>query len=174
MGTEVHRPSQVAEKAAGVNMRKKLLKLLRELETESGFKNEYFDTDEGLDCDFSVDEYLDFPDFRFVIKRFNEENVVMRDELVIPYTSNSIRGELKRMEADGLVMIGTQEGKRWASVSRGNGPEIENASFTTESIVLTTQGKSGWQYTVHEFFENPFTSIPAVLALIISIVALFI
>lgn len=155
-------------------MRKKLLKLLRQLETESGFKSEYTDTDEGLDCDFAVEEYLDFPDFRFVIKRFNQENVVMRDGVIVPYTTNSIRGELKRMEADGLLMIGTQEGLRWATPIRGSGPDIENSAFTTESIVLTTQGKNGWQYFIHEMFENPFTSIPAVIAIAISMIALFV
>ncbi len=154
-------------------MRKKILKLLRQLETESGFKSEYSDYDEGLDCNFTVEEYLDFPDFRYIIKRFNEQNVVTRGGIIIPYTGNSIRGELKRMETDGLIIIGSQEGVRWASPFAGNGPEIENAPFTTESIVLTTKGKSVWQYFLHTLYENPLSNALSILAVMVSIIALF-
>lgn len=151
-----------------------LINLLRQLEKESGFKAEYMDTDEELNCVYSNEEYLDFPDFRYIIKRFNEENVVERNGLIIPYTQNSIRGELKRMEADGLIMIGTQTGKRWATPVQGNGPDIENVDFTTESVVLTTQGKSNWAYFRQQLNENPITTTLSILALLVSIgVAIF-
>ena len=39
-------------------MRNKLIKLLRCLEEESGFKNEYTEFFEQYGCDYSVEEYL--------------------------------------------------------------------------------------------------------------------
>lgn len=155
-------------------MRKKLLTLLRELESQSGFRNEYTNLDDSLDCTYTMDEYINFPDFRFLLKHLNERNVVTRDGIIIPFSTNSVTAELRRMEADGLIMIGTQTGIRYGSVFAGNGPEIENAAFTTESVVLSTQGKSRWRYFEHKFWENPVAATLSLIAIAISIITLFV
>lgn len=156
-------------------MRTKLIKLLRKLETESGFVNEYVDYDESYECYYSIKEYLDFPDYRFIVSRLNNEQVVMNDGIITVISSNSILAELKRMESDGLATIGTQAGRKYASTT-GSGPDFDEgagASFTTESVILTTQGKSEWRYFMHTTFQNPLASALSALAVIISIIALF-
>lgn len=157
-------------------MRTKLIKLLRKLEKESGFKNEYTEFFEEYQCDYSVEEYLDFPSYKFVIKRFNDEHSIKKENgLISLISSNSITAELKRMEADGLVMIGTQEGIKYARTASNKGPDFDDgAKFTCESIVLTTKGKSGWRYFLHKATENPVTTILSTVAIVISIIALFV
>lgn len=146
--------------------RNKLIKLLRGLEREDGFRNEYSEFVENYQCEYFLDERLDFPDYRYIIKRFKDENT---SSLV---SGNSIKAELKRMETDGLVMIGAQEGKRY--VSSDVGPDDDEGSkFTSESVVLTTKGKSAWLYFLHEATENPITTILSLTAIVISIIALF-
>ncbi len=156
-------------------MRTKLVKLLRKLEQESGFKNEYSEYFEEYQCDYSVEEYLDFPSYKFVIKRFNNEYSVVRENGLVSLTpSNSITAELKRMEADGLLMIGAQEGIKYAHTASNQGPDFDDGTkFTCESIVLTTKGKSGWRYFVHKATENPVTTTLSLLAIVISVIALF-
>ena len=156
-------------------MRNKLIKLLRCLEEESGFKNEYTEFFEQYGCDYSIEEYLDFPDYKFVIKRFNDKHSITKENgLISPISSNSIRAEIKRMEADGLVMIGTQEGIKYATTATNQGPDFdEGAKFTIESIVLTTKGKSSWRYFIHKATENPITTVLSSTAIIISIISLF-
>lgn len=156
-------------------MRNKLIKLLRELEQENGFKNEYSEYLEEYQCDYSVGEYLDFPDYRFVVKRFNDKHSMTKDNGIIsPISSNGIKAEVKRMEGDGLLMIGVQEGIKNAYSSTNQGPDFDgNFKFTSESIVLTTKGKSSWRYFLHKATENPITTILSSVAIIISIIALF-
>jgi len=153
-------------------MRNKLIKILRGLEEESGFKNKYSDYFEEFQCDYSIEEFLDFPDFRFVMKRFNDKHYITKDNgLIFPISSNSINAELKRMEADGLIMIGVQKGMRCATTA-GNGPDNDGSEFTSESIVLTTKGKSEWKYFWYKATENPVTTILSTGAVVISIIAL--
>ena len=157
-------------------MRKKLIRLLRELENESGSKNEYSEFEEAFNCSYSIEEFLDFPDYRFVIKRFNDKHFTTNENgLIYSVSSNSILAELKRMEADNLVMIGVQSGRKYATAI-GNGPDFnegEGMSVSTESVVLTTHGKSAWRYFVHTILENPFSNILAAVAIVVSVIALF-
>jgi len=147
-------------------MRNKLIELLRKIERENGCKNEYLDFFEVHGCDYNVEEILDFPDYRFIVSKFNK---------VYPDTpSNNIKSELKRMELDGLVTINTQVGVRNATTESNTGPDYDtNDEFTTESIILTTMGKSKWKYYLHKMIENPFTVIIAVVSLIISLISIF-
>jgi|SRR3989344_1983415 len=156
-------------------MRTKLIKLLRQLENESGFENEYSEFLEDYQCGYSVREYLDFPSYKFVIKKFNNGHSVEEENgLISLISSNSITAELKRMEADGLIMIGVQEGIKYAHATSNRGPDFDDGiKFTCESIVLTTKGKSDWQYFLHKATENPVNTILSVVAIVISIIALF-
>ena len=150
-------------------MRKKIIKLLRLLEQESCFKNEYGDRLMRGEM-YSVEEFLDFPDYRLIIKRFNDKYVVTKENgLISPTSSSSIRAELKRMEADGLVMISVQEGVKFAKNLDGKGPDYNDEIFTSESVVLTTKGKSWWGYLLHKFTENPISLILSIIAIIISV-----
>lgn len=158
-----------------INMRNKLIKLLRELEKESGFKNEHSEFEEAYGCNYLIEEYLDFPDYRFVTTRFNDEHAIKKDDVISLIPSNSILAEMKRMEADGLVMIGVQKCRKYATAI-GNGPDFnegDGISFTTESVVLTTQGKSAWLYFLHTILENPLANALSAIAVIVSIIALF-
>jgi len=150
-------------------MRNKILELLRNLEKECLYKNEYDDFNEQFNCDYKVEEILHFPNFRFVFDKYNQLH--SPNELSIP--SNSIKSELKRMELDGLVTIDTQIGIKNATTESNLEPDYdENNEFTTESIILTTMGKSKWKYYYHKMIENPFTVLIAITSLIISIISL--
>jgi len=147
-------------------MRKKLLKLLRDVENDNGFENKYKELWEEYACDYFVEEYLDFPNYRFIIKKVNDDNVVKSRGVRIPFSDGGIKAELKRMESDGLVMISIQKGI--GNANGTNGPDSENHVINTESIILTTKGKSKWRYFLHQVSENPF----ALAALIISLISL--
>ncbi len=157
-------------------MRTNLIKLLRGLEQESGFENEYSEYDEKIMCDYSIKEHIGIPNYRTIIRQYNEVYpMVTESGLVSLAAENGIKSELKRMEADGLIMIGTQEGRRFAT-AQGFGPDFNEGGglkFTTEGIVLTTKGKSPWRYFIHKAMENPVTTTVSFLAIIISIIALF-
>lgn len=155
-------------------MRNKLVKLLRSLEKESGFENSYSDRLGDEECDYSVTEYLDFPNYRVVIGRFNKKYPLPKNNGLQPiHSSNSIKAELKRMEMDGILDISIQKGTIYAHTESSCGPDYEGTSFETESIILTTRGKSSWQYFVHEAMKNPLSTLLSIVALIISIIALF-
>lgn len=151
-------------------MRKKLTKLLRGMENDSGFRNEYSEFNESYQCDYSVDEYLDFPDYKFVIKKYNNKHSTTNKNGVIHLIpANNITAELKRMELDKLIIIGVQDGIKNATTASRNAPNFdENMNFTSESIVLTTKGKSRWKYFWYQATENPF----AFIALFISFLSL--
>lgn len=156
-------------------MREKLVTLLRELENENGFKNEYIQFEENYQCDYSVEECLDFPNYRFVIKKLNDNHFTKGKRFISPISSNSISAELKRMEADGLVIIGVQDGIKYVFTKSNKGPDFdEDIKFTTESIILTTKGKSEWSYFLHKTTENPVTTVISLIAITISIITLFI
>jgi|GEM_PF-3489374 hypothetical protein len=144
-------------------MRTKLLQLLRTLEQEDAFRVEYTEYTEGFECEYAIVEFIEFPNFRLVINKITEKEKI---------PDNSIKAELKRMEADGLVMIGTQQGLKTAE-PHGNAPQYDSFDFTCESVVLTTRGKSNWHYFLHQVKENPLSTILSIVAIIISIFAFF-
>ncbi|MDP3057177.1 MAG: hypothetical protein Q8N37_01475 [bacterium] len=156
-------------------MRENLIKLLRHFEEESGFQNSYADNFGDLLCDYSVEEYLDFPNYRLITRRYNEKYPLLKHRGQTPVIlSNSIRAELKRMEMDGFLMISTQEAIKYAYADSKYGPDYdEGVSFTSESIILTTKGKSGWIYFLEDAKKNPFATLLSIAAIIISIFALF-
>lgn len=146
-------------------MKNRLLMLLRRLEHEDSFKNKYEDFWESYMSDYLIEEILEFPNYRFIIDSYNKNystNV----------SSTSIKTELKRMEADGIVMIGLQDGNKYAT-TQGDGPNFDEgkgAEFTTESIILTTKGKSKTSYFLYQLEEQRF----AVWALFLSLIAILI
>lgn len=156
-------------------MKGKIIKLLRDFETRSGFINKYVDFDHTYQCDYSIEEYVDFPNYRTVITGFNEIYVVTNENgLIVPFSSNSIRAELKRMETEGLIMIGVQEGRKYATTDDVSAPDFdEGTNFTSESIILTTKGKNRWDYFIYKATEeNPISTLISLFALVISVVAL--
>lgn len=156
-------------------MRNKLIKLLRNLEEESGFENKYADSIGNPECDYEIQEYIDFPNYRLVTRRYNEMFSLPKHGNQQPIVLDSgIKAELKRMEMDGLIMIGIQTGTKYAYTKDGRFPDYdEGTSFDLESIVLTTKGKSGFKYFMYKATENPLTTLMSLAAIIISIVALF-
>ncbi|MDO8518126.1 MAG: hypothetical protein Q7S26_02445 [bacterium] len=152
-------------------MRNNLIQLLRAFDRESIFENEYNDSFGDEHYDYSVEEHIGFPNYR-TIDRLYVARYLNHLKSVAP--SNSIKAELKRMEADGLVMIGTQKGVKYSYAGDGKGFDYdEGVSFTTESIVLTTKGQSGWRYFLYQAKENPFNVVAigiSVIALIVSVV----
>lgn len=157
-------------------MRKKLIKLLRKLESESGFENNYHDFFGQPECDYEVKEYLEFPNYRLVVRRYNEEYPLPKHNGLQPIIlDNSIKSELKRMEMDRLILISTQTAIKYAYSNNNCGPDYDDGtSFSTESIILTTKGKSEFRYFIHKTTENPVTTVMSLLAIIISLIALFI
>ncbi len=155
-------------------MRSKLIKLLRCLEEESGFYNKYADSFGEPQCDYEVKEYIDFPNYRLVVRRYNEKYPLPKHNGLQPITlDNGIKAELKRMEMDGLIMIGNQRATKYAYANNNRGPDYDDGtSFTTESIVLTTKGKSGWRYFIHKATENPVTTTMSIIAIVISLISL--
>lgn len=142
-------------------MRKKILKLLRETEKKSGLKNiwqEYLESEEG---NYKTTEHIDFPNYRYVAQALDNGSLHF----------NAVKSELKRMEKDGLVSIDIQDGYQYAERLddlRGL-PEMEGEK-KTESLILTTKGKSKWKYFLYQIVENPI----AFFSLIISITAILI
>ncbi len=156
-------------------MRNKLIALLRSFENESSFKNHYIEFLEEYWCDYSVEEHLDFPDYRFVIKSYNDKYPISRKGITYAISSNSISAELRRMEADGLVMIGVQNGIKYATTASNQGPDFdEDITFASESIVLTTKGKSNWKYFLYKVTQDPVALAISIVALVISIFAIFV
>ena len=145
------------------------------MEDESGLKNTYADYFGEHQCDYTVEEYIDFPNYRLVVRRYNEKYPLPTHEGQQPVVlDSSIKAELKRMEMDGLVIIDKQNAVKYAHTDSKCGPDYdEGANFISESIVLTTKGKSGWRYFVHKATENPITTVLSSVAIVISIIALF-
>ncbi|MES2213527.1 MAG: hypothetical protein V4473_01640 [Patescibacteria group bacterium] len=157
-------------------MKEKLIKLLRELENRSGFENKYFDYDPTYQSNYSIVEYIDFPNYLTVIENFNiMYKVISEAGLIIVHPSNAIRAELKRMESEGLIMIGTQNGLKSGTTTDSHAPDFdEPIKFTCESIILTTKGKSTWQYLIYKATEeNPLATVLSLVAIIVSVFALF-
>lgn len=145
---------------------------LKEVDRDNLLKNEYTQFDEEYQCEYSVEEYLDFPDYRFVIKKINDLSSVdtgSKPPNIFP--GRGIMAELKRMEIDGLVNIGTQEGMLYATTESRMGPNFdEGTKVDRKSIILTTKGKSERGYLLYQLEEQRF----AVWALIFSFISIII
>jgi hypothetical protein len=149
-------------------MRRKLLKILRGLEKDDGFRSTRLEYDENYACDFLFDDYYDFPNYKFLIKKFNDDYPSKsKSGVVIQSAANGIKAELRRMELDGLVMIGEQKGV--SQVSSKTGPDFDNVDVKSESVILTTIGRSVWKYYAYEAIKSPLSWV----AIIISLIALF-
>lgn len=157
-------------------MRNRILKILRALERQEGFKSKYRHAveDDGRDLGYMVEEYFDFPTYRFLVEKFNDEYLSQpKGGLVVQSAANGIKAELRRMELDGLVMIGEQKGVRHAYGETSESPDYENMETNSDSIILTTKGKSEWRYFLHKATENPVTTMLSLLAILISLISLF-
>lgn len=148
------------------------IEFLKEVDRDNLLKNVYTRYDEEYQCDYSVEEYLDFPDFRFVVKQFNDKYLVNKNgQPILIYSSQGILAELKRMELDGLIDIGTQKGILYAVTKCKNAPNFdEGTKVTRKSIILTTKGKSDFGYLLYQLEEQRF----AVWALALSFVSILI
>lgn len=149
----------------------------REVEREQQFKNEYEDFDGEFQCFYDVEEFLDFPNYRYLINLFNKKYSVLDENgRQLSVTRNSILAELNRMEADGLVMISTQEGEVYAHPAQhGGGPE-NGGKIISEKIVLTTKGKSNFEYFLYQLEEQRlafYALVLSVFSTVVSVVALF-
>ncbi len=157
-------------------MRNKIIKILREMESESGFTMEHSNFDEDFMCDYLYEDYLPLPNYKLLIQRLNNEYPVYSEGGLIIYSyTYAVERELKRMELDGLVLIGEQNVIRQARTSSSKGPDFDNVQVKTESITLTTKGKSSWRYFLYQTRENPFGVIAifiSIASLIISIISL--
>ncbi len=150
-------------------MRYRLLKILREYDNYSSFENSYPDTFGEEEFDYEVTERINFPNYRTIDHLYQKKYSPETPSFLPAAPSVPIKAEMKRMEADGLVIIGTQEGVKYAVTSSRQAPDYDEGSvFTTESIILTTKGKSRLRFILYQAQENPFN----VMALIVSIIAL--
>lgn len=153
-------------------MRNNLIKLLKELESERFNKNEFLEYSEDYQCDYSIEEYMDFPNYGIIINKYDKKYpIYVNDGNNLVSSDNAIKSELKRMEADGLIMIGIQKALRYMKAP--DGPDHEGVKVDTESIILTTKGKSNWKYFLYKATENPVTTILSLIAIVISIIALY-
>lgn len=130
---------------------------LRSQDREQRFKNEYTKYSDDFQCFYATEEFLDFPNYRFIIRKFSDKYIVVdENDRFLPVTRNAILAELSRMEADGLIMIDVQEGAVYASPERGKGPD-EEGRVTCEKVVLTTKGKSKLGYFLYQMEEQRFS-----------------
>src|SRR3989338_6463370 len=126
-------------------MRNRLIKLLRRLEEVSGFQNKYPDSFGEPQCDYDVEEHINLPNYRLIRRLYDEEYLppMRHGSTVIELTTpeNGIMAELKRMERDDLIIIGTQQATKYAYTNNTNEPDYDEGFVaTSESIVLTTKG----------------------------------
>lgn len=150
------------------------IEFLKEINRDNLLKNEYTQYDEEYQCDYLIEEYLDFPDYRFIIKQFNNKYTISKNDKQSPtFSSQGILAELKRMELDGLIDIGTQEGVLYAVTESRRGPNFdEGTKVTRKSIILTTKGKSELKYLFYQLEEQRFAVWAMVLSLISIIISL--
>ncbi len=157
-------------------MKEKIIKLLRNLEERSGFENNYTEYNAEYQCHYAIQEYVNFPNFKTITQEYNTQYpIVQPNGLAVVFPSNSILAELKRMEMEGLVMLGIQEGRKYGTTSSAEAPDFDDGfNFSTESVILTTKGKSKWQYFLYKATEeNPIATILSIMAIVISIFASF-
>ncbi|MFZ2693733.1 MAG: hypothetical protein WAX85_00325 [Minisyncoccia bacterium] len=146
------------------------LKFIKSSDRKNFIKNEYVEYNDEYQCYYSVEEYLDFPNYRFIVRELNNKyQDSTNNDATLTYSRNGILAELKRMEADGLIMIDVQDGEVYATTSGTKGPDFEDGhKITCENIILTTKGKSGYEYLFYQIEEQRF----AVFALILSVISI--
>jgi hypothetical protein len=143
-------------------MRRKLIKILKGIETsEVVIKNIYSKYSEVNQCFYNIEEVVEMPNYRYLFDQYKKELEKESEDTKGIVSENALRAELRRMEADGLIMIGIQDAhKNMYPVEDFAGPEYEdNPSYTVESIILTTRGKSRLGYWWGMFLGNPFAAI---------------
>ena len=183
-------------------MKKEILKILKQVETEIRTPYLYFVEDpvSQLGPDAYYDDYIEAYKARerdhllhSDSKKFSEEaqsNITIRQYIKLPnfaylinqvessyseldrkpYIASLVLSEFKRMETDGLIVIGTQSAQEFVIEDGtvktfGDGWDAE-----TESVVLTTRGKSWQEYFLNQIKEQWV----AVAALILSFIAIII
>lgn len=112
--------------------------------------------DEGL---YNVLAYVKIPDTDYVLY---EMDIVSEQE-------GHVRSELVRMERDGLIFVGKQTGQKFVLEVRGefsNNTQGDGWDFETDSIVLTTKGKSSAGYLWHQVQEQPFAFVAICVSLL--------
>ena len=117
-------------------MRNKLLKLLRKIEGNV-FENNYSDCLGEPMFDYEVTEILHHPNYRTITNQYNTSCPLPKYKGHQPIIlDSSLRPELKRMELDGLIYIGTQKGSKMATNNMSIVPDHDETTFITESITL--------------------------------------
>lgn len=98
----------------------------------------------------------------------------LKDKLCDERTHEGLlRAELKRMESDRLILIGEQKAQQFVIDSRGDFSRYTRGDgwfIDTDSIVLTTKGKSKLRYFLYQIQEQSLAAI----AIVISIASLII
>lgn len=151
------------------------IEFLKEVDRDNLLKNEYTQYNEEYECDYSVEEYLDFPNYRFIIKQFNNKYAVSKNDQPAPtFSDQGISAELKRMELDGYIDIGIQEGVLYATSESRRGTNFNKGTkVTRKSIVLTTKGKSRLEYLLYQLEEQRFAVVAVVFSFISILISLF-
>ncbi len=157
------------------SMRQRIISLLKDLEYEKELLNvtytyEDYETGNGECC---VEELLTFPNYQLIFDKYYDRylQTYIGSKSIVP--RNNILAELQRMESDGLVMVRIQECEKVFSPDVIDFRPEKRENFKTESIVLTTRGKSKWGYSLHKAWENPISTGIAISALLVSIIALW-
>lgn len=146
-------------------MRKKILKLLRNIEGKDCPNNVWQEFIESDDGNYRTTEYIEFPNYKFIIDSLKEYN----------FHPNAIKSELRRMEKDGLVYIEIQDGHRYSErLNDLHGiPEMEG-DIKTESIILATKGKDKFRYFLFKMIENPIAFISLLLSILAICISYFV
>lgn len=127
--------------------RNKLLKYISDAHDE---KNGYYD----------VVTYIHIPNTQYLLKHKSIESA----------SEGFIRAELRRMESDGLIIIGEQKAQRFVIESRGDFSWFTRGNgwvIDTDSIVLTTKGKNPIKHLARQL--NFWALIISIISLAISI-----
>lgn len=158
-------------------MRKKIVNLLRLWEPQNGgYENQYSEYSSDYGCEYDVVEFLDYPNYQTIVKNLQKQYTFSEDDQAIFSFRSEVIAELKRMEVDQLILIETQKGHKTATTTSTRYPNFDDQmyEFTTESIILTTKGKSTWKYFLQKAKDNPVNLILSIIAIIISVISLII
>lgn len=126
--------------------RNKLLKYVSDVNDE---ENGYYD----------VATYIHIPNSQYILEQKSREGV----------SEGLVRAELRRMESDGLIIIGEQKAQRFVIENRGDLSWFtrgEGWNIDTDSIVLTTKGKNPVKYLFQQL--NFWALIISIISLGIS------
>jgi hypothetical protein len=118
---------------------------------------------------YEVITYIAIPNTDFLLETLSNENVNI----------GLLRGELERMKKDGLILIGSQRAQQFVLGSRGDFSHFtrgEGWFVETDSIILTTKGKSSTDFLLYQLEEHRFAAwslFISIAALALSAIALF-